>query len=192
MGGVRARLAYVLLVVAGFVATGALGYCSGRSAGKAAAQLERHTRALEAATEARKPIADAATRAVERVTAAEPRVRTARDLARIVGPTTLEVRITPGAAPQRLELPRVVVARMVEDSLHILRQRAAIDSLLRLRVADSLRATAADSVIRDLRAMKTPRCGAKCGAVITVAGITGVGIAAKNWRAILELLRLAR
>lgn len=190
MGGVsRAGIQYVGLAIIGVVVAGALGYCTGREDGKAAADLKRHEEGARVAREARAVTADAATRAVERVEAGRPAVTRAHALAVIVGPTTVEIRVTPSSAPTRAEVPLQVVARMVEDSLHIQRLEVAVDSLQALVIADSVLIANQDSVITDLKKLKTPRCRAKCGAAITLGAIVAGGVVAKNADQIISLLK---
>lgn len=182
----RARLYLVALVIAALGLSSLLAYCAGEKAGKQNAQLEADTRAADSAHKARKPVADAAARSVERVERAAPMVRASHDAARVLGPVTMEIRVTPSSAPQIVTVPAPVVARILEDSLQLGRQRVAIDSLLQLRVLDSLEHAADAKVIADLRAMKTPRCGPKCGAAVAVGTIVAVGAIVKNAGAILS------
>lgn len=188
MGVSRSAVNWTGLVLLAAFVSGTFGYCRGSEDGRAAAKLETDTKAVAAALDARKPIAAASARAVERVARADATVRSAHDAARVLDPFTLEVRVTAGQL-ERVTVPAPVIARIVEDSLQLGRERAAIDSLVQLRAADSLTIARQAVVITDLRSMKTPRCGRKCGAVLATAAIIGTGAAVKNAAAIGRLLK---
>lgn len=190
MGGVsRTGIQYIGLAIIGVVVAGALGYCTGKRDGQTAEQLRANSVALRQAREVRATATTAAVQAVSAVRQGQPAVDHARALAGIVGATTLTIRVTPSAAPELVTVPAQVVARMVEDSLHILRLQGAVAALTALVVADSNVIDRQADRIRLLEGAKTPRCQAKCGATITVVTIAAAGYVAKNIDAILNLFR---
>lgn len=184
----RLGVQYVGLVVLGILTAGALGYCTGHRDGQDAQKLAQQTAAVAVAREGRAVAATGAVQAVRAVDRGRPAVDQARALVGVVDATTLTIRVTPSAPPERLTVPPQVVARMVQDSLHILRLQAAVAALTGLVRADSALIASQDALIKTLRDVKTPRCQAKCGAAITVgaiiAGVVVVKKADDIWRAV--------
>lgn len=114
--------------------------------------------------------------AIESVTVYVPVVAKAQAesdrLARVVqlaGPTSVAIYTTPSVAPVVYTVPAEVVAKMRADSITIAEQAAQLlrkDSVI---AADSTVIDTQSAAIAELK--KGQRCGAKCGALVTLSGL---------------------
>lgn len=166
-----------LLVVLGLVLLGGT-YCAGKERGQKLERLRTDEAVAKAAQVVRDSAGRASRAALQAVAQGKPALAASRRAAGIVGPTTVVVRETVTSPPDTVEVPHVVVQRLVEDSLNALRLEGAVAALrLELR-ADTVLIRAQAVVIKDLKAIGHPRCGRRCGmaigAGVVVAGAWGL------------------
>lgn len=133
-------------------------------------------RRLQASTDAAKSVRHVV---IESVTVHAPATAAAvteshrlAQLLQLVGPTSVAIRETPEAEPVVFTVPPAVIAKMRADSAAIAELVAQNRRQAAVIAADSAVIALQDSTITELE--KGRRCGAKCGAVLTLGAAAAV------------------